>query len=193
MKPIFENWKLLNEQYERSKTDHKYSEFLEKNKKDIIRLYEITYPNLLSKNSPAITSRGGNGDYVQNISNPVRTGEIDLISQSPKQGLFIFSVPGDDWPNSKDQYQVDIKFNKTGANSLKELDVQVKCDCPFFIYNGPEYNAKSNGYLHQEPYGTASEPNIRDPERVYYICKHIASVFSLINKKFRFPPSWYKP
>ena len=193
MKNIIESWKSLNEQYERSKTDLEYHEFIKKNKKDIIKLYEVTYPNLLSMNDKVITDRGGNGDYTQNIQNPSRTGPIDLVSQQPKLGLYVFSVPGDDWPNSKDQYQVDIKFNKTGANSLKELDVQVKCDCPFFIYNGPEYNAKSNGYLYQEPYGTASEPNIRDPERVYYICKHIASVFSLINKKFRFPPSWYKP
>ena len=193
MQNVFKKWKSINNQYDNCKTDVEYDKFLKENKKSLALLSELTYPDLLSKNNPVITSRGGGGDYLQKILNPTRTGEIDLSFEDAKSGLFIFSVPGDNWPNSKDRYKVEIKFNKTGATSLAQLDVMVKCDCPFFIYNGPEHNAKVNGYLFQNPYGTAEEPDIRDPSRVYYICKHISAVFSLINKKFRFPPSWFIP
>lgn len=193
MQDIFKNWKVINEQYDNSKTNLEYFEFLRQNKKNLKTLNEITYPALLSQNNPIINARGGNGDYKQNISNPSRVGDIELVSQDVKQGLFTFSVPGDNWPNSKDRYTVEIKFNKSGATSLSDLDVQVKCDCPFFIYNGPEHNAQAGGYLYGSPYGTAEEPDIRDPQRVYYMCKHIPALFSLINKKFKFPPSWFKP
>jgi hypothetical protein len=61
--------------------------------------------------------------------------------------------------------------------SISDLNhVAITCDCPFWQWNGPEYHAKKNGYLLGEPRGTASPPDIRDPERKYWLCKHTYAV-----------------
>jgi hypothetical protein len=175
------------------RTDTEYYQFLSEQQNLVIKLLnEVYYPDLWKKNNSVINARGGGGDYRQKIQNMTRGGEISLANKDFKNFLFQFSVPGDGWPNSKPFYQVDIKFNKDGTPTLKELDVQVRCNCPFFIYNGPEYNASSGNYLFQGARGTAEPPNIRDPNRQYYICKHISAVFSLIDKKFRLPQSYFK-
>ena len=183
------------------KTDLEYYEFLKENEHIAAKLLnEINYPQLVGKNNSVINSRAGrsgykrgtSGDFTQDIQNDTRSGDIDLVNADIKNFLFQFSVPGDGWPNSKPRYQVDIKFDKDGRPSLAALDVKVKCNCPFFIYNGPEYQAKSDNYLLGNPGGTASPPDIRDPNRVYYICKHIAAVFDLIRARFRFPASYFK-
>lgn len=175
------------------KTDLEYYQFLKENEHIAVKLLnEVYYPQLIAKNDSVINSRGGGGAYKQNIQNMPRDGEIKLVNTDIKNFLFQFAVPGDGWPNSKPLYQVDIKFDKTGATDLKQLDVKVRCNCPFFIYNGPEYNASSGNYLFSGPRGTAAPPDVRDPSRVYYICKHINAVFSLINQKFRFPANYFK-
>ena len=182
------------------KTDLEYYQFLKENEHIAAKLLnEITYPQLISKNSSLINSRAGQSDYKrgitglkQNIQNDIRPGDIDQVTADMKNLLFQFSVPGDGWPNSKPRYQVDIKFDKDGSPSLTALDVKVKCNCPFFIYNGPEYQAKTDNYLFGSPGGTATPPDIRDPNRTYYICKHIAAVFNLIQTRFRLPASYFK-
>ncbi len=158
-----------------------------------LALTEATYPDIRAANHQRINARGGNGAYDQFIMNPTRGGEITLANMDARAGYFQFSVPGDSWPNSKDFYNVEIKFDKDGRTDLGQLDVQVKCDCPFFVFNGPEYHAKQDAYLLGAPGGTASTPDIRDPERVYYACKHLVAVFSLMDKKFNLPPSWFVP
>jgi hypothetical protein len=45
---------------------------------------------------------------------------------------------------------------------------------------GPEHHAKSEGYLDGRPKGTASSPDIKDPERQNRVCKHVAAVLSFI-------------
>jgi len=182
-------------------TEIDYYQFLERNEHIAAKLLnEIYYPQLISNNDSVINSRAGNskygrgatGDYQQDIQNYLRNGDINLENTDFKNFLFQFSVPGDGWANSKDRYVVDIKFNKDGAPSLAKLNVEVKCDCPFFIYNGPEHNAKSNGYLYGSPRGTATPPNVRDPSRQYYICKHIAAIFNLISNRFKIPSNYFK-
>ena len=139
----------------------------------------------LPRNENVIWENG----FLENLS----FGEIDSLQNATvsREGHH-FSVPGDGWANSKDRYVVDIKFNKDGTPSLAKLNVEVKCDCPFFIYNGPEHNAKSNGYLYGSPRGTATPPNVRDPSRQYYICKHIAAIFNLISNRFKIPSNYFK-
>jgi len=183
------------------KTDLEYYQFLKENEYIAAKLLnEINYPQLIGKNDSLINSRAGRsgykrgttGDFRQDIQNDTRPGDIDLVNADMKNFLFQFSVPGDGWPNSKPRYQVDIKFDKDGSPSLSALDVKVKCNCPFFIYNGPEYQAKTDNYLLGNPGGTATPPDIRDPNRAFYICKHIASVFELIKARFRLPANYFK-
>lgn len=193
MKELLKELEIIVASEMRHSTDVEYFEFLKENEHLAAKLLnEIYYPQLVSQNAPITTARGGEGAYKQAIQNEPREGDIELVAKNFKEFLFQFKVPGDGWPNSKPFYQVEIKFNKDGTPSLRELDVQVRCDCPFFIYNGPEHNASVNNYLFDNPRGTASPPNIRDPGRQFYICKHIAAVFSLVDKKFRFPANYFR-
>ena len=228
---ILKEWKELLNEYDSCSTEKEYHSFLLNNHDKIIKLYEFTnntkYNNLVSLNNPTITSRGGKwsrgsqvGGHGQSISNPGRAGDIKIVfgygPGEEKTRRIIYKVPGDDWPNSKSVYTVVVQFSKVGPSSqqlksinakdrLKQLDVMVKCDCPFFIWNGPEKNAKDNNYLYPASHGqtigynpTRSEwtPNridgdyantdrdqgIRDPDGEYFICKHIAAVFEILNK-----------
>jgi hypothetical protein len=204
----FKNWKLLKESYDKSQSNFSYDQFMQDNYETLKDLKEIKYPELLQLNADITNARGGSGDYNQNISNKERTGVTDITygvsAGEAGDRRFIFSVPGDGWPNSKERYTVSIKFDNEGGptpeelesvpakDRLKMLDVKVKCDCPFFRWNGPEHRALTDGYLDGQPYGTASEPIVRDPNGEYYICKHIAYVFKLIDNKFRQPISYYK-
>jgi hypothetical protein len=60
---------------------------------------------------------------------------------------------------------------------LSEIDeISMSCDCPFWRWNGPEYHAKVQNYLLDKPRGTASPPNVRDPDRIHWLCKHAYAV-----------------
>tara|TARA_X000001382_G_scaffold113132_1_gene90781 strand:- start:2089 stop:2697 length:609 start_codon:yes stop_codon:yes gene_type:complete len=201
MKDLLNELEIIVDSEMHHKTDLEYYQFLKENEHIAAKLLnEVNYPQLIGKNNSVINSRAGksaykrgtSGDFRQDIQNDTRPGDIDLVSADMKNFLFQFSVPGDGWPNSKPRYQVDIKFDKDGRPSLTALDVKVKCNCPFFIYNGPEYQAKSDNYLFGNPGGTATPPDIRDPNRAYYICKHIAAVFDLIRARFRLPAHYFK-
>lgn len=63
--------------------------------------------------------------------------------------------------------------------ALNSIDnISLVCDCKFWQYNGPEYHAKSKSYLLGQPNGKASPPNVRDPERKHFLCKHAYAVIS---------------
>lgn len=67
--------------------------------------------------------------------------------------------------------------------SLTDLDhVAMTCDCPFWRYNGPEFHAKSGGYMLGAPHGSATPPDVRDPDRQYYLCKHTYAVLKRLDE-----------
>lgn len=67
--------------------------------------------------------------------------------------------------------------------SLTDLDhVAMTCDCPFWRYNGPEFHAKSGGYMLGAPHGSAAPPDVRDPDRQYYLCKHTYAVLKRLDE-----------
>ena len=251
---ILKEWKGYSEDYENCSCEHHYDHFLLENSDKLIKLHEfsngIKYPSLVSRNNAMINDRGGNAirgtvaGYGQNIENPTRSGNIQMIhgigKDQARTRRLIYKVPSDSWPNSKEgPYTVVIQFTKDGPRSdqlaslqaserLKQLDVMVKCDCPFFIWNGPEYNAVANKYLYPAGQGriappdpgynprkakwdpnlvspqsmpgywkgdyadTAADKGIRDPTRQFFICKHIAAVFTNLDRFLRLPVSWYQ-
>ena len=86
-------------------------------------------------------------------------------------------------PNSKSSYITTLKGLKKGnLKDLNRADIQVSCTCPFFKWGGPEYNAKAGNYQYQSPAGTASDPVVRDPNRVNKVCKHVIAVFGILDK-----------
>lgn len=56
---------------------------------------------------------------------------------------------------------------------LDSLDIQVACDCEWWVFGGCEYHAVLNQYLFQRPRGPATPPTIRDPNRNNFVCKHV--------------------
>ena len=76
---------------------------------------------------------------------------------------------------------VRVRADRTGnATQFAKLNLHVACSCPAWRWQGPEYHSTTKDY--QDPntalQGTASTPDIRDPNRVNKVCKHVAAVIS---------------
>lgn len=60
---------------------------------------------------------------------------------------------------------------------LSEIDeITMTCDCPFWRWGGPEFHGKAQKFLLGKPRGTAEPPDIRDPNREHWLCKHAYAV-----------------
>jgi len=94
---------------------------------------------------------------------------VSLVTYVDATRTFIFNVQS---PKSKNVV-------KAALSSIDQ--VAMSCTCNFWRYNGPEYNAKSNNYLLGNPSGTATPPNVRDPSRKYWLCKHAYAVVARLN------------
>ena len=160
-----------------------------------VLLNEATYSDIRNITNPVIVGRGApspsnNDPYDQEIENPDRSPRIRLVYARPDQGLWKFNVPGCRAqgdkkcpPNSKSSYITTLKGLKRGnLKDINRADIQVSCTCPFFKWGGPEYNAKAGNYQYQAPAGTASDPVIRDPNRINKVCKHVIAVFGILDK-----------
>jgi hypothetical protein len=91
-------------------------------------------------------------------------------------GMWTYQVPGSNGPHT-----VKVKATRSGSKrNVNKLDVYVKCSCPFWQWQGPEYHAKQGGYLFGKPRGTASEPAVKDPENRHGACKHVLAVLAAI-------------
>jgi hypothetical protein len=102
------------------------------------------------------------------------------------------SVKRVDAPNLRWIFSVDcgnggkvvrLKAERVGnIVRLAKMRLRVSCSCPAWRWLGPEYHAKREQYLDGKPRGTASTPDIKDPERDNRVCKHVAAVLGLIQK-----------
>lgn len=73
-------------------------------------------------------------------------------------------------------------FRAKNVTKLGKMDVDLTCSCPAWRWLGPEFHAKKDDYLDGSPRGTASTPDIRDPERINRVCKHAAAVLSFVRE-----------
>lgn len=85
---------------------------------------------------------------------------------------------------------VRVKADRKGnVTQFSKLDLHVACSCPAWRWQGPEYHSTTKDY--QDPktplQGTASAPDIRDPERQNFICKHATAVL-FFTKNWAIPP-----
>jgi hypothetical protein len=71
---------------------------------------------------------------------------------------------------------------KGGIVALSKMDVTLSCSCNAWKWLGSEYHAKREKYLDGKPVGTASDPLIKDPNKVNRVCKHVASVIGQVRK-----------
>ena len=90
-----------------------------------------------------------------------------------------------------------LKDIKQGETPMTE-EVRLHCSCPAFLYWGSDWLAGQNKY-NLNP-ATRIPPDIRDPQRKHYLCKHLIKVssymssasFKFLFDRFRYNASrWY--
>lgn len=109
--------------------------------------------------------------------------QVALRRADRKNMRWVFSVRGDH------VYAVKIRASRPRKNITKfsKLDLELSCSCPAWQWQGPEFH--STGGRSPPPglvpeyqlgglMGTASPPDIRDPERQNFVCKHVAAVLA---------------
>ena len=100
------------------------------------------------------------GHVPEKIRGNASSCNVGLVSYDKRSKTFTFSVDSGNGP-------------RTVRASLSDLDeVTMSCSCPFWRWNGPEFNSQQNRFLLGSPRGTADPPDVRDPERQYWLCKH---------------------
>ncbi len=104
-----------------------------------------------------------------------RKCSANLKRADTKNLRWIFAVDCGNGPKA-----VKVKAIPKGRNlTFAKLDLELSCSCKAWQWLGPEYHAKTEAYQLSKPVGTASTPNIRDPERDNRVCKHVAAALSL--------------
>lgn len=87
---------------------------------------------------------------------------------------WIFSVNCGNGPKA-----VKVRAIRKGSTvQFGKLDLEMSCSCPAWQWLGPEFHAKSESYQLGALAGTASAPDIKDPERDNRVCKHVAAVLT---------------
>jgi hypothetical protein len=67
------------------------------------------------------------------------------------------------------EYEVIVE-----AKGDKEFpDLYLSCTCNYWKYQGSEYHAINNEYLHGKTKGTATKPDKKDPDGTHKVCKHV--------------------
>ena len=66
------------------------------------------------------------------------------------------------------------------VTKFSKMELKVTCSCPAWQWHGPEFHAKSEGYLDGKARGTASSPDVKDPRKHNRVCKHVAAVLSMV-------------
>jgi len=94
---------------------------------------------------------------------------VSLVSYDKRGRIFSFKVDCGNKPKN-------VRASLTSLN-----EVAMTCSCPFWRWNGPEFNAKSNKFLLGKPNGKASPPNVRDPDREFWLCKHTFAVLKRLD------------
>jgi len=108
------------------------------------------------------------------IAQRSKSSKVTLRRADINNLRWIFNVVGNN------AYTVKLRAARPKKNvtKLSKMDLKLACTCPAWRWQGPEYHAKQEEF--QDPrtklQGTASTPDIRDPERDNRVCKHVAAV-----------------
>lgn len=107
-------------------------------------------------------------DLVSKVSKEILRSSRDIHPTGHKLegSLHRFTVSGD-----RQNYDVTVDM----TNGLK-----IACSCNFWRWQGPEYWAKTGGYLFGEPVGLATKPINRDPKGHHRLCKHAVACLRLV-------------
>ena len=103
---------------------------------------------------------------------------LTTVRSSPRILRYIINVNC-----SGTERTVKLKFiPKTKRKWFKatSADIRVSCSCPAWVWWGSEWHAKQKKFLDQKLRGNGSAPDIRDPQRIRPVCKHVYAVFNKV-------------
>ena len=115
---------------------------------------------------------GLDGQYQQRAA----ACTADLKRADINQLRWIFSV---DCGNGAKAVKIKAIRPQANVTAFGKMGLELSCSCKAWQWLGPEFHAKGDGYLLGKPQGTASPPDIRDPDRNHKVCKHVASALAV--------------
>ena len=77
--------------------------------------------------------------------------------------------------------KIPVKLTKVTTKSIASKNILVSCNCKFWKFNGPDYNAFNQDYSEQV-FSDLSEPIHKDPTKQFLICKHVFSALKQFKK-----------
>lgn len=101
---------------------------------------------------------------------------VDLKRADVRNMRWVFSV---DCGNGEKAVKIKAIRPRANVTNFGRMDLEISCTCPAWRWLGPEFHAKGEGFLLGKPQGTASSPDIKDPERDNRVCKHVAAALSV--------------
>jgi hypothetical protein len=117
-----------------------------------------------------------------------RRVSVDLRRADLKKMRWLFRVKGNH------VYAVKVRAMRPRSNTTKfsKMDLEISCSCPAWQWQGPEFHSTGKEYQLGPLMGTASTPDIRDPARQNFVCKHVAAVLD-VTKAWDIPTTTRKP
>ena len=111
--------------------------------------------------------------------------EIRLKSRERRAKLVRTDTKNWMWHWKSGQWLVKVQAYKKGsAKNLNKLNLRIACNCPFWMWQGPEHWARQGNYLLGSPRGSAANPVIRDPAHRHPVCKHVYAVLKQSERFF---------
>ena len=116
---------------------------------------------------------------------------VSIVKSDENNLAWTYRVKGREKWSDPSGHLVHIKLEaEPGMKDFREMKVKVTCDCKFWKFWGPDFNS-GNGGRGMDPYrlgpskidnGVSKAPNVRDPGRHNFICKHVAAVGKVFQK-----------
>ena len=128
-------------------------------------LVEVRLRSLLDSASSVIKGRAEG----YNVSYRLR-----LFKKDKNNFYFYVKKPGGK------RYRVNFQFQGNDTEDMINDDVKVSCTCGYWKWFGPDWNAIQNNYKLRRM-SDGSPPDIRDPQRENYICKHVYAAGKVLN------------
>ena len=144
----------------------------------VLRYQELTAVRVAATAEQILS--GLNSNFVSRS----RKVQVSLRRADRKKLRWVFSVQG------SRPYAVKIRATRPRRNVTKfaKMDLELSCSCPAWQWQGPEFHStggrspppgtRAPEYQLGALMGTATPPDIRDPERQNFVCKHVAAVLA---------------
>lgn len=112
----------------------------------------------------------------------VKGVNVKFLYSDKKNLKYYFRAKGSEPWSSDSYHNIILKYEKNPKiKDLRALDVKLSCDCPFWQYQGPDFNAQNEKYLEGDP-KSKGEPQDKSSLSKHKICKHVAAIREMIDK-----------